>query len=364
MARFLGLGPGTDGTIDLGSYTQTWVTCSGTDGVSSLTATGTFSAGDRLFITQSRGGVNTGKYEDNRVLSYTAGTITLVHPLENDYTDSGDEQAQCTVVKEASSVTGSYTVPAWDGDVGGGFVMACNGTFDGIIDGKGKGFRGGARGFSFGENTYGQQGESISGTGAQNTLSPNDGGGGGGYIRDGINSEGTGGGGASYGTLGESGGNYIGPDLGGSPGGLYGNEALTLLFMGSGGGGGGMGDADPVTSLGAGQPGGAFFVIYANKIGSSASIDIDGVDGTDSNLDQGGGGAGSGGSGLVKSVSINPSATFTAKGGARGGGSSNGGAGGDGRIRFEACSAGPTTDPVASESTGGHTYCGGSAYLL
>ena len=197
MARFLGIGSGSSGIIALGSYTPVNVTCSGTSGATSLSATGSFSAGDRLFIHQTRG-TSAGVYEDNRVASYSTGTITLVHPLENTYTDSGASQAQVVVVKEASSVTGSYTIPAWDGDTGGLFVMACSGTFAGTVDATEKGFRGGAGQSS----NSGYQGEGSGGAGSVAATANGNGGGGGqrsstsdGSFSNDVGSGGAGGGG-------------------------------------------------------------------------------------------------------------------------------------------------------------------------
>ena len=370
MSRYLGQGNGSDGVVALGSYTQTWYSCSGTSGSTSLTVTGTFSAGDRVFIHQSRG-TGVGSYEDNTVASYVAGTLTLVHPLENTYTDSGASQAQVAVVKEASSVTGSFTVADWDGDVGGIFVIACNGTFSGTVDVTGKGFR--ASAVLTVSSQTGKQGEGTTGAGGTQTKSPNGSGGGGGEGYSG-NSRAGGGGGGGYAADGTDG--HIGQtgDLSteGGEGGLEVGQAdlTTGLFLGGAGGGGGSSTVGGgAETPGKGGDGGGIIVLYCNEIDSSSSLIVDGADGTAPSRDGlGGGGGGAGGTILIKGVSTNVSGTVTAAAGARGegtgGGPIPGGAGSVGRIRIESCSITGTTSPTASESEGGQDWCGGAGAFI
>lgn len=363
MPRFLGLGNGSDGVVNLSSYSVIVASCSGTSGTTTLTATGSFSAGQRLFIHQSRG-AGAGSYEDNRVASYSAGTITLVHPLENTYTDSGASQAQVVVVKEASSVTGSIIVSPWDGNVGGLFPIACNGVFSGTINANGKGYRGGRAGQdpngSTQDNITGEQGEGTSGASARST-SANGNGAGGGYAPSPINGEGGHGAGGGYATAGSSG--TTRPSASTSiGGGAVGQAEITSLYFGGGGSGGGFGDAEnlPLSSSGGGGAGGGAIVVYANKITSSASLTANGNNGQSEAADQGAGGGGAGGSILIKSVNSDVSGTITASAGTGG----NGGNGSVGRIRIESCGVTGTTSPTASTSIGGHSYCGGSAFLL
>jgi len=365
MARFLGLGNGKSGVIALGSYTPLKYSCSGTSGATSLTATGSFSAGDRLFIHQSRG-TGVGKYEDNRVASYATGTVTLVHPLENTYTDSGASQAQVLIVKEASTVTGSITVPAWDGNVGGVFAIACNGVFNGTVSANAKGFTGGAAvaGVVGGSGNAGKQGEGSTAAGGTASTSANTNGGGGGGV-------GADGGGA--GAAGSNGG--AGQGTGGTKGTALGQAAITSLYFGGGGGSGAgeSNDNDGPHTSGKGGIGGGAIVIYAREIASTAQITANGGDGGtfsgNTGVDSAGtGGGGAGGSILLKTVKTTVgSSKVTA---AKGDGPANaysGGAGGDGavgRIRIESCSVSGTASPAASESTGGHTYCGGGAFIF
>jgi large repetitive protein len=361
--RYLGIGNGKDGVVALGSYTPLKYTCSGTSGASSLTATGTIAAGDRLFIIQSRG-TGVGAYEDNRVASYTTGTVTLVHPLENTYTDSGASQAQVLIVKEASEVTGSLTVDAWDGNDGGVFAIACSGVFSGTVTASAKGFRGGAT-----ANDAAQYGEGGPGAAATTSNADNNGNGGGGGVHGAYNSpnldiRGAGGGNGTAGGDGAGGNTAI------EGGDADGNASLTDMVFGGGGGGAAGQPNVPTNTGGAGSAGGGIIVVYAGTINSSASLVSDGATGgsgvSQGNPDAAGGGGGAGGSILVKAKTVDASGTITAALGAGGDGGldSDGAAGAVGRIRIESCSVSGTTSPSASESTGGHNYCGGGIFLI
>ena len=366
MARFLGLGSGKDGTIALGSYTQVNVTCSGTSGSTSLTATGTFSAGDRLFIIQSRG-TGVGAYEDNRVASYSTGTITLVHPLENTYTDSGASQAQVVVVPEATNVTGSYTVSAWDGDKGGLFVMACTGTFAGTVNADGKGYRGGAGGPT-GTPNQAYCGEGTTGASAQQQTANGNGGGGGKRTASGGGIDSGGGAGGSNASGATAGSNSDSNPTGGAVSLEVGQADLSTGIFFGGGGGGGAENSDSVSKTASGKNGGGIIIVYAGTVSSSASLSSDGIANDeaerDSNQD-GDGGPGAGGTVLIKARTIS-SPTITASKGTRSTFNCIGWAGlaSDGRIRVEACSITGTTSPTASESEGGFSYCGGGNFLL
>lgn len=356
--RFLGLGNGKDGIIALGSYTQTWITCSGTSGSTSLTATGSFSPGDRLFIHQTRG-TNAGLGEDNTVLSYSSGTITLVHPLERTYADSGASQAQVAVVKEASAVSGTLTLPAWDGNVGGGFVIACSGLFSGQLIGTGKGFLGAA---ASAQNTDGEQGEGSAAARGTTARTANGNGGGGGTKGTNANHSGGGGGGAGgvAGTVGMDDGG-----LGGAGGTVIVSTDLTTILPG-GGGGSGATNTSQTAGGGAGGNGGGFAIIYSAFFTPTTQIIMGGANGTVLDaFGEGGGGGGGGGSILVRTKSATlGSNILTAPAGSGAGVNAAGGAGGAGQIRIEACSLTGTTSPTASTQVGGHAFCGTNVALL
>jgi hypothetical protein len=357
MPRFLGFPNNTTTALDLGSFTQTKVSCSGASGATSLTATGSFSPGNRLFIWQGRGGGNVGKYEDNRVLSYTSGTITLAHPLENTYTDSGNEQAQVLVVPEVTSVTGSYTVPAWDGDVGGIVVIACD-YFNGVINGDSAGYLGG---LGWNLNNYAGYAEGTAGVrlplgslpGSSNANNGN----GGGSSNSGS---GAGGGNGAAGTNGV----YVVTGPGGLGGAAVGQADLTTgIFMGGGAGG----------SIGAqslpGGNGGGVAVIYARKFGSSTAVSLKGGNGGNHTIATGSGGSGGAGGSLwmvSQDYSLVSSANFSVAGGTGGTGSgspsTSGVSGAVGRIRVIGCSG--TTISGASQQTGGFSFCGSFVGIL
>lgn len=355
MPRFLGFPKSTGSALALGSFTQTKVSCSGTSGSTSLTATGSFSTGDRLFIWQSRGGSNVGKYEDNRVASYTTGTITLVHPLENTYTDSGSEQAQVLIVPESSTVTGSYTIPAWNGNVGGITVIACD-YFNGTINGDAAGYLGGL-GWNlnnyagYGEGTVGARLGSVPGSTNANN------GNGGGSSNSGC---GAGGGNGAAGTNGI----YVVTGPAGIGGVEVGQADLsTGIFMGGGAGG----------SIGAqslpGGNGGGVAVIYARKFGSSTAISLKGGNGQNHTIAAGSGGSGgAGGSMLLIGVDYSQiTASNLSVSGGTGGTSSGspstaGVSGAVGRIRVVGCRG--TTISGASQQTGGQSFCGSFVGIL
>lgn len=354
MGRDLGQGNGSDGVIALGSYTQTWYSQSATSGQKDVSVTGTFSAGDRVFLYQTRG-TGVGIYEDATVDSYTTGTLTLLQPLDNTYTDSGASQAQIAVVKEASVVTGTHTITAWNGNIGGVFRMACSGTWSGTLSGDAKGFIGGTAV----SNTSGKQGEGSASTGGTTSQSANGNGGGGGAVSGPDSGAGGGGGNASTGTVGASTG-----AKGGTGGTAVGSASLSSLFLG-GAGGSGSSNANP---SGAGGKGGAVVFISVGTFDSSSSISVDGSNGgtAGGGSNASGGGGGAGGSCLVRAKTATLGTNkITATAGSGGSGEvHDGGAGSVGRIRVEACSITGTTTPTASESEGGHAWCGGSAFLI
>lgn len=357
MARFLGLGTGGDAVVNLDSYTRIGSSCSGTSGTTSLTATNaSFAAGQRIFIHQSRG-TGVGSYEDNTIASYSAGTITTVHPLENTYTDSGASQAQVVVVYEASAVTGSHTVAAWDGNEKGLFVIACSGEFSGTVNANEKGFRGGIGGRDSGDNVreVGWCGEETVGASSQGESSST-GGDGGAYNDNDLGDPGAGGGHANAGSN--------APKIRGGTiwaGSAVGQEELTSIYFGGAGGGGGFGDNNPGSGYGDGGNSGGIIVVYTNKLDSTSSLVVNGENGEARGGDQGEGGGGSGGSILIKGIDIDVSGTITATSGT---GPSNAGGGSVGRIRIESCSLSGSTSPSASESEGGHAYCGGTALIF
>lgn len=369
MARFLGIGHGT-GTLDLSTYTIIKASCSGTAAATSLAATAAFVAGQRLFICQMRG-TSVGVCEDNVVASYVSGTVTLVYPLENTYTDSGASQAQVVVVPDNAVYTNSITVPSWDGNVGGLFVVACSGDFGGIIVGDGAGYRGGV-GNAAG---YGNQGEGTAGAGTNSSNANGNGGGGGartGTTSGFSNDVGSGGGGGSNGAAGTNGGTHLNASggTGGTAGSTVGQADLTTgIFMGGGGGGSGT---DAVHTGKTGGNGGAIVVIYTKKMAAGSSVSVKGITGIAGVADHvGASGPGAGGTVFIRCTNyqnpvVNASGIALAVDGCASAHNSFGGISGDGRIRIETCSSTGTGGCTVTPSivTGGFSYCGSVAYIF
>lgn len=371
MPAFLGYGNQSVGALNLSTYTPLQYSATATTGSNSISCTGSFNTGDIIRITQMRG-TNAGQTEEHQVASYTTGTITTVHPLTYTYTDSGASQAQVIVVPQASVVTGTLTVPAWDGNVGGIFQVKC-GVFNGVINANGKGFRGGASvsGVVGGSGQNGKQGEGYLAAGGTQSSSANGSGGGGGIEGEG----GDGGGGGGYAVAGTEGGKRLTATGGGAGGLSAGLADLTSgIFMGGAGGSGG-GEANdnlgPHLS-GAGGNGGGIIIVDAINFLNTAELYSNGSNGGvggKSDDGSGSGGGGAGGTILVRSISPSiGSSKVTASAGTGGAAivpqCGKGGNGSVGRIRIESCSLSGTTSPTASTQTGGHAYCGTNIAIL
>jgi len=370
MSQFLGFGRGNSDKVITGTETVNIYTgCSGTTGLTALTVdnTGGFSAGDLILIHKSRGDTTTtcGTWELNRIVS-VGGGLTLLIPLVNSYQDSGNEQSQCVLIPEYRGLTiqsgGILTPSAWDGNTGGILFVACNGQINvnsgGSINGVGKGFRGGST--PSGTAKRGTAGEGTVGAEIRENAGPNGNGGGGGD-QSGTSpycAQSAGGGNGAEASTGGAGGNNVGPGYGGL---AVGNAALTTACFGGGGGGGGQAGATGGT---VGGNGGALMTIFGRDIVVAGTINNAGNVGGNG-VGAGGGGGGAGGSVLIKASAVTLGAgLITADGGTAGSGQQGGTNGATGRIRIEVCSRTGTTSPIASESIGGHNFCGSVAAII
>jgi hypothetical protein len=298
-----GFGNSSDGDLTISTNTTDApidASCSGTSGTTSLSATNaSFASGQLILIHQSRG-TGAGNWELNRISSYTTGTITTTHNLENTYTDSGASQAQVIVLKQYNNVTinsgVTLTAKAWDGNIGGIVAILAKGTVTvtGTITAKGKGYRGGAGTINNASVNPGTQGESYNDIGTTSTNA-NNGGGGGGSNNNNINFAGNGAGGG-YATTGTNGGSAFG-GTGGTGGTTYGNSSLTTLFFGSGGGGGAF-YFNGTTGV-AGNGGGIVFII-SKILTITGQINVDGDPKSGGSLNSDRSGSGAGGSVLLK----------------------------------------------------------------
>lgn len=347
-------GDGSDGSTTISSNTTEAPidsACSGTSGANSLSATNASFASNQIILIHQSQGSGVGTWQRNKIISYTAGTITLETPLNYSYSSSGANKAQVRVMKQFGDVTVNsgitWTAKAWDGSVGGILAFISNGTLTvtGSINATGKGYRGGSQRQDYAYTGEGDVGVSYLVT--ANYQRNGNGGSGGHHDSPPDNVAVTGGGGGN-GTAGQVGnwGAYVYGGL------ISGNSALTSMTFGGGGGGGSKGDGNGGTA-GNGSPGGGIIFISANIITVSGSIVANGSVGQ-VGADISDGGSGAGGSILLKFTSATlGSSLITASGGASPSG--NGGQGGDGRIHADYYTSftgttSPTIDSVSDNS--------------
>lgn len=327
-----GFGDGSDGDLTISSNTTEApidASCSGTSGSTSLSATNaSFSSGQLVLIHQSRG-TGVGNWELNKIASYVAGTITLAHPLQNTYTDSGDSQAQVRVMRQYNNVTinasQTLTAKAWGGDVGGLLDFFAKGTvtINGSISLSGKGYVGKTLGGS--GNRHGLQGEGTLGAGSTTTGSNGNAGGGGQGGAD--QASGGHGGNSSSGSNGTSGSGVSG----GTGGAAAGNTELTNAVFGGAGGTGGAKNS----GWSASGTGGGFALIIAKDITISGTIVSGATAGSCSGTDAAAGGGGAGGSVLIKCQTATLGTNKITALGAGNTGYKSGGSGSSGRIHLD-----------------------------
>lgn len=343
-------GTGVDGVLIISANTTDAPidsACTGTINSTTLTATNIAFAPNQIILIHQTQGTGAGTYQKNKILSYSAGTISLETALNAAYVTG----AQVIVMKQYTSVTidsgKTWTAKAWNGTVGGilGFIASTSTTVTGTLLATGKGFVGGAQ--TQGSPGTGYAGEGTTGASVQQNGA-NGSGGGGGTQTSGA----AGGGGGGNGTAGGVGLQKSG--TGGAGGGTSGNTALTSLTFGGGGGGG----SRDTQASGAGGAGGGIVYIFSKSVTISGAITTAGVAGGSApganDTGGGGGGGGAGGSVLIKSqISTLGTTLVTASGGVGGTGTSldgqtkDGGTGGVGRVHIDyATSFTGTTNPT------------------
>lgn len=353
-----GFGNGVDGIYSSsGNATDSPIdsSCSGTSGTTSLSATNSSFATGQIILIHQTVGTGAGGWELNKIASYTAGTITLFHPLTMTYIDSGVSQAQVLVLKQYSTFTQNsghtLTAKAWNGNTGGIIAFFCNDltTITGNISGSGKGLVGATAVNTF--DGMGKRGFNNNGTGDTVSNSPDANGGAGGN-GGGSSISSSGGGGGSNGS---SGGNSTGGNNSQVSGGTaVGTASLVTACFGGGGGGGGSYSTNGLYG-GAGGAGSGFILVISKLFSITGIIDLNGVGGTggDQTTAKGGGGGGAGGSCLIKSVIATLGTNrITASGGAGGVGgtvfAATGGIGSVGRLHLDYCTSysGSTTPTI------------------
>lgn len=238
-----------------------------------------FSDGDLVLIHQTRG-AGVGHWEINKIVS-GGGTTTLVMQENLAYTytdDGGNSQAQIIKIPQyrTLSQTGTWTIPSWNGNVGGIIFIAVRetGTIVGNVVGNGSqgadsvGSGGGATGGGFWGGDIGRQGEGSAGVRGADSRSAN-GSGGGGAHSDNSNAGGGGGAGATNGI----GGNYQpnGSTAPGAGGVAVTSADLSTFTLGAGGGGG-----EGTVNSGGGGSGGAVLGLIVKNFTLTGSISLRG----------------------------------------------------------------------------------------
>lgn len=333
MAQWLNWGKGTSGSPNSISGTiNTYATCTGTAGQTSLTTALSASAGDQILIHQTQG-TGAGNWEICEVVSDAGATLNLKTALVNSYGTG----AQAVLIPQytGGDISGAVTGTAWNGSVGGIIALISNGdlTISGSVTAPG-GFRGGVGSTTSGAT--GTQGEGYTGTGTTNGAE-NTSGGGGGYT-PGTGAPGMGGGGGHTTNGGRSAYNANG-SVSGYGGTSCGTAALTTIFLGGGGGGPVMPD-----TLYSGKNGSGIVFIFAKNFILSGTISCNGISAT---ADFGGSGAG--GSCLIKCQTATLGTNrITASGGTNFQGFTNQGSVGRIRCDYFTSVSGTTTPTLSS----------------
>lgn len=350
----------TGGTVNSYAY-MTSTSRSTTDITADFDTTTGFSVGDSVLIIQTQDGVDTtasGNFEEKTIVGISGTTVTFKNNFLKSYTSGTTNQNPARVtqmVKIAEynnlTLTGNITCPAWDGSTGGVIAIKCTGNLDCngfTITAAEKGFRGGERGEA--NNAGGYAGEGRFGfdttphSSGTNTGEDNTGGGGEGGAAASLG--GCGAGGGSYATSGGVGTRNNGTAIA-QPGPTYGNQTLEneLHFGGAGAGGGDNDNQGGVPTQG-GEGGGIIYIFAKTVI--DGRFDSNGRTHVQDPIQGGCGPAvnasGAGGSVWIRSENASV-ISCTATGGATVLNSSdcnsdgqfhpNGGAGGDGRVRWD-----------------------------
>lgn len=389
MEQYLGNGNGQDGEVVLSSHSPIDAQCSGSVGTNTLAASNVqFAAGQFIKIRQEKG-TNYGKQEVNKIASYNhgSGQITTVNKLKYNYSSSGIDRAQVIVMPQYSKVTitSGFNIKAWNDAVGAHLTFLCSGRVinnsGALVNGVGRGFRGGDRENSGSPPATAESGDSPTGNPHRTALTNNGMAGGGASDRNA--GEGDTGGGAGNATVGTH-----NPVVGGDFTGEFGTavpstELLDYFVMGAGGGGGvGPGGND---RGGFGGSGGATFDIYCFEFVNNGTINISGnngntqsnygsyTDGGDPNPggSQGcGGGGGASGDGRVTCTKFTNTGSILLNGGI-GGHTNNsskprGGNGSVGVLGIRCCSY-VNTGTISAFLVlvrGGYPFCGTAVQIM
>lgn len=362
----------TSGTINDYAY-MTTSSVSTSDSVADFNTVSGFNTGDRVLIHQTQDGTATsqpGNFEEKQIAGISGTTVTFTEPFTKGYNaNSGantntSRQVQMVSIPQYNNLTlnGNITAKDWDGRSGGIIAFKCKGTLNCngfTVTVAESGYRGGAYGpgnndggFS-GEGRYGYDTTRHSGSINQNDYTA----GGGGEAGPAASLGGCGAGGGSHATAGGVGTRNNGTTIA-YAGATYGAANLeNELHFGGAGGGGGDNDNQGGSPVTAGE-GGGIILVWASGI-QSGRFNANGrthvQDPVQGSCGPAVNGSGAGGSIWLKSNSANIT-SCTANGGARvqnngdcngdGQNHPNGGAGGNGRVRFDGSFSG-SSSPAA-----------------
>ena len=368
----------TSGTVNSYAYMTTSSVSTGTN-IANFDTTSGFSTGDKVLIVQSQDGTATsqpGNFEEKRIANIAGNTVTFTTNFYKGYNaNSGantnnSRQVQMVKIRQYTDLTlnGNITAQSWNGRDGGIVAIKCSGTLNCngfTITAAERGYRGGAYGPGNNEGGFTGEGRFGSDTsragGAVVNPDPNGGGGAGGPNQS---LGGCGAGGGSYATQGGVGTRNTGGTIA-NPGSTYGNQTLeNELHFGGAGGGGGDNDSQGGSPVTAGEGGGIVYV-FANTI-TNGRFNANGRSHVQDPAQSGCGPAvnasGAGGSIWLKSNS-GTITSCTASGGARvqnngdcagdGQNHPNGGAGGNGRIRWDGNISGSASPSAYTEADTG-----------
>ncbi|MEO0322759.1 MAG: hypothetical protein AAF447_07365 [Myxococcota bacterium] len=316
--------------------------------------------GDEVLLINLRGDpdddARVGTFETGYVDGVEGGTVTLRAPVVDVYGRGGSnadltgQSVMLQRVPQFDTLTvgggGVLTTAGFDGATGGVlFVRArvLEVAAGGRVDVRVRGYRGTTVASN---GRMGLTGESVSGQPVRTDgLSPesNAGAGQGGTSDCDVfncttQTIGAGGGGASFATEGVASTDNGALHAGGAAGAVYGDAALDRLFLGSGGGGGSGGVGGPGTQT-PGGGGAGIGALFAASLDVAGAVEATGQQGVfNDNCGRQGSGGGGGGSGgtvwlAADTLRVGAGAVLATGGAER---CNGGGAGGDGRVRFDA----------------------------
>jgi hypothetical protein len=224
----------SSGNINIANLMNYVNVTAGTSGTNSLTLGSSGNPGNflqnTLVVIRQLYGTGVGGWELNKISNNNGfpsggGAITMAYPLQNNYTAGTIMMVLAPFMNFTLNTAHTLTVTNWDGTTHSFLPILCNGTctITGLIDGVGRGFRGGVGsvGVNGGNSLNGFRGEGEASDNQTRQGTANGIGGGGGNSIGSFGDLRSGAGGGGYATVGVTGG--IGQN---STGGAGGNSII------------------------------------------------------------------------------------------------------------------------------------------